>query len=72
MSLLDVLNAKYAGELKKNLEMQVTFMYSKFSPLENCISKNKVSLKDMLSLVQTNMLKLYIEFREKEKIYDFF
>ena len=51
MSLLDVLNAKFAGEVKKEAEKQVTFMYSKFSPLEACIPKTKVYLKEMLGIV---------------------
>jgi hypothetical protein len=47
-------------------------MYSKFSPVEACLQKTKVSLRDMLSLVQTNLLKLLIDLKEKERIYDFF
>jgi hypothetical protein len=67
------LNAKFAGELKKDLEKEVKFLYSKFSQLANCIKQDrKVLLRDMLSLVQTNLLKLYVEMKEKEKIYTFF
>ena len=29
--ILEVLNAKFAGELKKDLEKEVKFLYSKFS-----------------------------------------
>jgi len=72
MALLDMLNAKLTAESKKEQDKLMTFMYSKFSPLEACISKTKVPLKDILTIVQTNLLKLYLEFREKEKIYDFF
>ena len=72
MSLLDVLNAKFAGELKKDLEKSMIFIYSKFSPVESCLRKEKVLLKDMLSLVQTNLLKLYVDLKEKDKIYQFF
>lgn len=72
MSLLDVLNAKFAGELKKDTEKQVQFIYSKFSPVESCLRKEKVLLRDMLALVQTNMLKLYVELKEKDRIYQFF
>ena len=36
----------------------------------NCIYQDKkVSLREMLSLVQTNLLKLYVDMREKDKIY---
>ena len=72
MQLLDVLNAKYAGEIQKDQSKQVTFMYSKFSPVEACLQKTKVNLKDMLSLVQTNLLKLLIDLKEKDRIYEFF
>ena len=72
MSLLDALNAKFAGELKKDQEKMVTFLYSKFSPVESCLKKEKVLLKDMLGLVQTNLLKLYVDLKEKDKIYQFF
>lgn len=50
----------------------MSFLYSKFSPVEACIQKTKVSLRDMLCLVQTNLLKLLIDLREKDRIYDFF
>ena len=72
MSLLEVLNSKFAGELKKDFEKQVTFMYSKFSPVESCLRRDKVLLKDMVALVQTNLLKLYVDLKEKDKIYQFF
>jgi hypothetical protein len=72
MNLLDMLNAKHTAELKKEPEKQMQFMYSMFSPIEPCIAKTKVALKDILSLVQTNLLKLYLEFKEKDRIYDFF
>ena len=72
MQLLDVLNAKYAGDIQKDQAKQVTFMYSKFSPVEACLQKTKVNLRDMLSLVQTNLLKLMIDLKEKERIYEFF
>ena len=71
-SLLEVLNAKYISEYKKDSEKRVSFFYSDFSPVDGCIKKEKVPLKDMLSLVQTNLLKLYFELKEKDKIYSFF
>lgn len=47
-------------------------MYSKFSPVESCLKKDKVLMKDMLILVQTNLLKFYVDLKEKSKIYQFF
>ena len=72
MTLLDMLNAKFTAEMKKDSEKQITFMYSKFSQIEGCISRSKVLLKDILAILQTNLLKLYLELREKDRIYDFF
>ena len=58
MQLLEVLNAKFAGELKKvgdsaaGADKEIKFLYSKFSPVADCIRQSdKVSLRDMLSLV---------------------
>jgi hypothetical protein len=51
MALLDMLNAKFTAELKKEPERQVQFMSSMFSPIEACISRTKVALKDILSVV---------------------
>lgn len=72
MQLLEVLNSKYAAEIQKDPTKQVTFLYSKFSYVEACLQKTKVSLRDMLFLVQNNLLKLLIDLKEKERIYDFF
>jgi hypothetical protein len=72
MALLDILNAKYSGEVQKDPTKQVFYYYSKFSPVEASIPKNKVYLKDMLTLVQTNLLKLFIDLKEKDRIYEFF
>jgi len=69
MGLLEVLNSKFAGELKKDSDKQVQFVYSKFSQVEMCLRKDKVSLKDMVSLVQTNLLKFYVDLKEKDRIY---
>ena len=70
MSLLDILNAKYTGE--KDYSKQVVYYYSKFSPVEASIPKIKVTYKDMLTLIQTNLLKLYVDLKEKDRIYEFF
>ena len=72
MLLLEVLNAKYADDIKNDQAKQVTFIYSRFSPIEACLLKSKVNLRDILSLVQTNLLKLMIDLKEKELIYKFF
>lgn len=43
MLLLEVLNAKFAGELKKlgdvsaGADKEIKFLYSKFSPVADCI-----------------------------------
>mmetsp|Transcript_5153 Transcript_5153/g.3844 ORF Transcript_5153/g.3844 Transcript_5153/m.3844 type:complete len:98 (+) Transcript_5153:485-778(+) len=48
-------------------------MYSKFSPLADCIKKEeKITIREIITLVQTNLVKLYVDMREKEKIYQFF
>jgi len=73
MTIFEVLSARYAGELKKDADKDIKFMYSKFSPLADCIkTKDKVLLKEILSLVQTNLIKLYVSMGEREKIYSFF
>ena len=70
ITILEVFNAKYAGELKKDNEKEIKFIYSKFSQIAECIKQDrKVLLRDMLSLVQTNLMKLLIEMKEKDKIY---
>jgi hypothetical protein len=73
LTILEVLNAKYAAELKKDPEREAKFLYSKFSPVADCIKiEEKTLLKDILKLVQTNLLKIYVELKEKDKIYQFF
>lgn len=72
-SILEVLNLKFTSEVKKDPEREAKFLYSKFSPFaDNINQKRKVLLKDILSLVQTNLLKMYVENKEKDKIYHFF
>jgi hypothetical protein len=70
--LLEILNSKYAGEVKKDSERTIQFVYSKYSPVEACLKKDRVLMRDMLSLVQTNLLKFYVDLKEKQKIYQFF
>ena len=62
MLIFEALNSRYTGELKKDPEKIATFFYSKFSPLSDCINQEKkVSLKEILCLVQTNLIKMYVE-----------
>lgn len=72
MTLLEIMNTKFAAEVKRDSEKQVSFIYSKFSPVADCLRKDKVLLRDILSLVQTNLLKILVELKEKDKIYQFF
>jgi hypothetical protein len=52
LTIFEVLNARYAGELKKDNDKDIKFLYSKFSPLADCIKqKEKIFLKDILSIV---------------------
>jgi hypothetical protein len=52
LNILEVLNAKYAGEIKKDQEKKAKFLYSKFSPFSECIKQSdEVPLKIILSLV---------------------
>jgi hypothetical protein len=68
-----VLNLKYASEYKKDPEKEVKFLYSKFSLAADCINQQrKTTSKEILSLVQTNLIKMYVDNKEKDKIYQFF
>lgn len=68
-----MLNAKFAAELKKDENKEAKFLYSKFSPVADLIRQTeKVPLKEMLKLVQTNLIRIYVEMKEKDKIYSFF
>ena len=71
--LLEILNAKYIDALRNDPLKEAEFLYSQFSPFKQCIkTTEKFLLKDILSLVQTNILKMYIEKNDEEKIYEFF
>jgi len=61
------------AELRKDPNKDAEFLYSKFSPFVTCIrTEEKFKLRDILSLVQTVLLKLYIESDLVEKIHEFF
>ena len=50
--ILEICNLKYAGEVKKDPEREIKFLYSKFSPVADCIErKQKTLLKDVITLV---------------------
>jgi hypothetical protein len=59
--LLEFLNAKYLSELRKDGDKKAEFIYSKFSYERNKIRDEPKYLRDILKLVQTAILKLYIE-----------
>lgn len=67
------MNAKYLADIRNDPMKEAEYLYSKFSPFQECIKTNeKFLLKDILGLVQTNLLKLYIEAGLKDKVYEFF
>ena len=72
--ILESKNQQFIGELKKNPQKSKVFQYSKFSPFSNFIKKNKdgALLKDVVSFIQTNIIKLYVEKGDKKAIYNFF
>ena len=52
-----------------------SFQYSKFSPFEGNIKMDKqgnVVLRDVVSLIQTALIKLYVEQGNQKAIFDFF
>lgn len=52
-----------------------SFQYSKFSPFEGNIKTDKngnVLLKDVVSLIQTALIKLYVEQGNQKAIFEFF
>ena len=62
--ILEHKNRLFTSDLKKNRQF-VKFQYSKFSPFSAIIKQDKtgngVSLKDVVSFIQTNLIKLYVE-----------
>lgn len=66
----------FTSDLNKNPNKLKKFLYSKFSPFQNLIKREKteagVSLKDVVSFVQTNLIKLYVEKGDTKAIYNFF
>lgn len=72
--ILESKNQQFIGELKKNPNKKQKFQYSKFSPFQNFIKKTKdgALLKDVVTFIQTNLIKLYVEKGDKKAIYNFF
>ena len=71
--LLEILNNKYLSELRKDEDKKAEFMYSMFSDVHNQIKKEEPKLlREILELVQTAIIKLYIEGNRQDRIYDFF
>lgn len=66
----------FCSELQKIPNKTVQFQYSKFSPFSSLIKKeksdSKVSLKEVVGFIQTNLIKLYIERGDQKAISDFF
>lgn len=73
LSLLETWNAKSVAEISKDENKEAKFLYSKFSPYSDCIRiENKFPLREVLQIVQTTILKMYVDTNQTRKIYDFF
>lgn len=74
---MEILNAKYSSEIRNNPHKEAEFLTSKYSPLEMTIKRDmKVKLKDILQLVQTAIIKMFVEAdvegNLEGKVFDFF
>jgi hypothetical protein len=75
--LLEILNAKYVSELRKDPHKEAEFLTSNYSPLDKTLKHDmKVKLRDILQLVQIAIVKMYVEAdidgKLEPKIIDFF
>lgn len=71
--LLEIINSKYVAEIRKDSSKQAEFIHSKYSLMDGVLNVDeKFLLKDILSLVQTALMKMYIEADMQEKIHEFF
>ena len=71
--LLEIINAKYVAEVRKDSSKPADFIHSKYSLMDGILKvEEKFLLKDILSLVQTALIKMYIEADIQEKIHEFF
>ena len=74
--MLEILNAKYVAELRKDPNKEAEFMTSTFSDIKDKIRQEKYKLVDILRIVQMAIIKMYIE-ADKDgdmegKVFDFF
>ena len=71
--LLEIINAKYVAELRKDPSKPVEFIHSKYSFTADVLNvDDKFPMKDILSLVQTALMKMYIEADMQDQIHSFF
>lgn len=75
-SLLEMLNAKYVAELRKDPNKEAEFMVSEYSDIAKKIVKKRYNLREIVSLVQMAIIKMYIEADKdgdmENKVQDFF
>ena len=71
-----ILNAKYVAELRKDPNKEAEFMVSDFSDIAKKIVKKRYNLKDIVSIVQMAIIKMFIEAdvdgNMEVKVQDFF
>ena len=74
--LLVILNAKYVAELRKDPNKEAEFMVSDFSDIAKKIVKKRYQLKEIVSIVQMAIIKMFIEAdvdgNMETKVQDFF
>ena len=70
------MNAKYVAELRKDPNKEAEFMVSDFSDIAKKIVKKRYNLKDIVSIVQMAIIKMFIEAdvdgNMEVKVQDFF
>jgi hypothetical protein len=71
-----ILNAKYVAELRKDPNKEAEFMVSDFSDIAKKIVKKRYQLKEIVSIVQMAIIKMFIEAdvdgNMETKVQDFF
>lgn len=74
--LLEILNAKYVAELRKDPNKEAEFMVSNFSDIAVKIVQKRYMLREIVSIVQMAIIKMYIEADKdgdmETKVQDFF
>jgi hypothetical protein len=76
-NLLEILNAKYVSELRKDPHKEAEFLHSDYSPLDKTLKRDmKIKLREILQLVQMAIVKMYVEADDngnlERKVIDFF